>query len=58
MPVSKLKKHGFGLDVRTFDGIDGRKYLVFRTPAGAYHAFVEVFTLKRNECSGWTGIRT
>jgi hypothetical protein len=37
----KSKKH-HGLDFKTFLGKDGKPYLVFRTPKGAYNAFAEV----------------
>jgi hypothetical protein len=38
----KVKKRGLGLEMRTFEGRDGRMYLVFRTARGAYHVFTEV----------------
>jgi hypothetical protein len=41
MPM-KAKKRGLGLEMRTFEGRDGRSYLVFRTARGAYHVFAEV----------------
>jgi hypothetical protein len=37
----KLKRRGVGLDIKTFAGRDGRSYLVFRTPSGSFHTFVE-----------------
>lgn len=40
--TAKQKRKGFGLEVKSFQGQDGRSYLIFRTPRGAYHAFVEV----------------
>ena len=38
----KPNRQGKGLEMRTFEGKDGRSYLVFRTPRGSYHTFVEV----------------
>ena len=38
----KPKKHGFGLELKTFQGKDGESYLVLRTKDGAYHVFLEV----------------
>jgi hypothetical protein len=38
----KPKKKGVGLEVKTFPGQDGNTYLVYRTPRGAYHVFLEV----------------
>lgn len=40
--ASKDKRRGLGLNVKTFTGRDGRSYLVFRTPAGSFHTFVEI----------------
>ncbi len=40
--TAKKKRSGLGLEIRTFSGKDGQNYLVFRTPKGAYHTFVEV----------------
>jgi hypothetical protein len=37
----RAKRKGVGLEMRTFQGRDGRSYLVFRTPSGSYHTFVE-----------------
>ena len=39
--ATKRKRAGFGLEMKTFPGKDGH-YLVFRTPDGKYHAFLEV----------------
>jgi hypothetical protein len=36
----KQKRHGYGLEMRTFKGKKGT-YLVFRLPDGAFHAFLE-----------------
>lgn len=38
----KQKRLGFALDIRSFRGRDGNTYIVFRTPTGSYHAFMEV----------------
>ena len=38
----KPKKHGLGLEMRTFDGTSQNHYLVFRTKQGAFHVFQEV----------------
>lgn len=38
----KPKRQGVGLEIRTFQGNDDRSYVVFRTPRGAYHTFIEV----------------
>jgi hypothetical protein len=38
----KIKKKGFGLEMKTFRGDDGISYLVFRTREGAFNVFVEV----------------
>ena len=40
--TTKQKRRGFGVEIKSFQGRDGRSYLVFRTPQGSYHAFVEV----------------
>jgi len=40
--TSKQKRRGFGIEMRSFQGGDGRSYLVFRTSGGSYHSFVEV----------------
>lgn len=40
--AAKVKKHGFGLELRSFCGSDERPYLVFRTASGSFHTFVEV----------------
>ena len=37
----KQKKHGFGLEMRTYSGKDGSVYLVFKTGSGSFHTFVE-----------------
>jgi hypothetical protein len=41
LKITKLKKRGVDLSVKTFTGEKGT-YVVFRTPDGAYHAFVEI----------------
>jgi len=38
----KPKKHGFGLEMKTFQGKVGEFYLVFRAKDGAYHVFLEI----------------
>ena len=38
----RRKKRGLGIEMKTFEGQDGRSYLVFRTKDGAFHAFMEV----------------
>jgi hypothetical protein len=40
--VSKPKRKGYGLEARTFSGVSGKTYLVFRTLDGGFHTFVEV----------------
>ena len=39
--VGERKKRGTGLEMKTFNG-NGQNYLVFRTPTGSYHVFLEV----------------
>ena len=39
---SKQKRQGLGLEMKTFKGKDKENYLVFRTPKGSYHVFLEV----------------
>jgi len=41
MPT-RPKKLGLGLSMKTLTGNDGKSYLVFRTPEGAFHTFTEV----------------
>jgi hypothetical protein len=42
MKKFSAKKKGFGLAVRTFTGKrSGSGYIVFRTPKGSFHVFVE-----------------
>ena len=50
----KPKKSGFGLDVRSFTGKDGRSYLVFRTTKGSFHVFGEVEAKEAARQSGAT----
>jgi len=38
----KVKKRGFGLEMRTFTGTKDESYLVFRTSSGSFHTFLEV----------------
>lgn len=38
----KSKRKGSELQAKTFDGTDGKTYMVFRSLSGSYHAFVEV----------------
>jgi hypothetical protein len=38
----KRKRQGVGLEMKTFKGNDKQNYLVFRTPKGSYHVFLEV----------------
>jgi hypothetical protein len=38
----KQKASGLGIEMRTFTGKSGTKYLTFKTPRGSYHAFSEV----------------
>lgn len=38
----KQKRQGASLEIKTFDGSDGNRYVVFRTLDGSYHTFVEV----------------
>jgi hypothetical protein len=38
----KPKPQGRGLEIKSFTGNDGKSYLVFRTPRGAFHVFREV----------------
>jgi len=38
----KEKKQGVNLQIRSFTGSNGKQYLVFRTPTGAYNVFAEV----------------
>ena len=39
---SKQKRQGPGLEMKNFTGDEDQNYLVFRTPKGAYHVFLEV----------------
>ena len=41
MPL-KQKRAGVGLSIRSFQGNDGKTYIVFRPRTGGYHAFIEV----------------
>lgn len=36
------KRRGFELESRTFHTLDKRAILVFKTPEGSYHAFLEM----------------
>jgi len=38
----RKKRTDKALQMKTFEGKDGKTYLVFRAPKGSYHAFVEV----------------
>jgi len=38
----KAKRKSRGLEMRTFIGKDKNSYLVFRTPNGSFHVFMEV----------------
>ena len=38
----KQKASGLGIEMRTFTGKSGTKYLTFKTPRGSYHTFSEV----------------
>ncbi len=40
--LGKRKRQGVGLEMKTFKGYDKQNYLVFRTPKGSYHVFLEV----------------
>jgi hypothetical protein len=40
--LGKRKRQGVGLEMKTFKGNDKQNYLVFRTPKGSYHVFLEV----------------
>ena len=40
--LGKRKRQGVGLEMKTFKGNDQQNYLVFRTPKGSYHVFLEV----------------
>jgi len=44
----KQKASGLGIEMRTFTGKSGTKYLTFKTPRGSYHAFSEV--IARDAC--------
>jgi hypothetical protein len=41
----KQKAHGLGIEMRTFTGKSGTKYLTFKTQRGSYHTF------SRSHCS-------
>ena len=41
MKKHPAKREGLGLSIKTFEGASGKTYLVFKTPKGAFHAFVE-----------------
>jgi hypothetical protein len=40
--LSKNKRRGLGLDIRSFQGKDGCTYIAFKTTKGSYHVFKEV----------------
>lgn len=40
--ATKEKRKGIGLATRSFQGNDGRTYIVFKTTKGSYHVFKEV----------------
>jgi len=40
--VEAKKRVAFGIEMRTFTGKSGTKYLTFKTPRGSYHTFSEV----------------
>ena len=40
--------------MRTFHGSDGNAYLVFRTPKGAFHTFVETEAKQASRTCGTT----
>jgi len=40
--LGKRKRQGVGIEMKTFKGNDQQNYLVFRTPKGSYHVFLEV----------------
>jgi hypothetical protein len=42
MPKTPGKQKRRGLGLETFRGTNGQNYLIFRTPTGSYHAFVEI----------------
>ena len=42
MKKHTAKRKGIGLEFKTFKGNSGKSYIVFRTPKGSYHSFVEV----------------
>ena len=49
----KSKRRDKALETRTFEGKDGRSYIVFRTPEGSFHTFAEVEAKEAaRECGG------
>ena len=38
----KPKRHGLGLEMRTFEGQSNSSYIVFWTKSGSFHVFQEV----------------
>lgn len=48
------KRKGVALEMRTFHGSDGNTYLVFRTPKGAFHTFVETEAKQASRTCGTT----
>ena len=42
MSIPRPKKKGCGLEARAFKGASGASYVVYLTPKGSYHVFMEV----------------
>jgi hypothetical protein len=42
MDIPRPKKTRFRVETRAFEGSSGTSYVVYRTPQGAFHVFMEV----------------
>jgi len=58
MKKFRAKKKSYGLEAQTFSGKSGSVYVVFRTPKGSFHVFVETEAkAAARDCHG-TGANT
>ena len=42
MAIPRPKKKRFRVETKAFDGSSGTSYVVYRTPQGTFHVFMEV----------------
>jgi hypothetical protein len=42
MAIPRPKRKGFRVETKAFNGSSGTSYVVYRTPKGSYHVFMEV----------------